>query len=964
MEQSKNDHPLDDREQISEVHLLDYVTLIRKRKWVLIACVLICVSAAIVVNQVIVPQYKAECQILIDKETNRSVVSGENMEYLYYETALSEELSFNTQLKIITSYEVLKQVIDRLKLKEREKSKESKEFTEGAGFAFHFRTAVRKNIENLRESMKGLSEFLTGTAGEKPHGSRAIAGGGAKSLAEDLPDSEMAALVSTLADRIEVQPVKDTRLVNISASDEDPVWAAAIANAVVKSYIDYDTSLRYKSVREFVNWISAQIEEMKQKIDAAEKKFFDFKTNNRIYSIREKKDIVTGKVTDLNNAYIRIHTERMGIKAKILELENLLNRRKDKTLGKDLIDDQLLLDLSKELSRENIRLDDLKRDYKDKHPEVVDAESKIEILKKEFTHTLDKSLQGLLLQDSVLKSREDTIMAEIAKLEEAAIADNKIEAAYSMLEREVETNKVLYDVMLNKLKETKINETMKKSNIRVTEPAIIPESPQGSQKKINIALGILLGLLGGLGLTLSIEYFETGIKSEEDVKRYLQLPVMGIIPEDDSKAARGTKTTDAADSIKTAAHRKKPVKFPLLSNQHCSTAFCEAYRSLRTNLTYSLGSGTSSKSILVTSSIPQEGKSTTASNLALTLAQAGERIILIDTDLRVPSIHKRFHMDHKRKGLTNILVDLFNTPLHEGTLDEYSLGDIISLINIQGRSGTLTISDRSEHFSLFFKEGELIDAQTKNRPEEKRLGSLLTASQKITEEQKKNALKEQDYYHERLGLILLNMNLLTPDDLRGPVTLHFSSTMNRILSLKTGYFSFKDGCPQQTDTGDYLKDKFPSWQKTFQMQAAPFLEHTIFSILQDSPLENLKVLTSGPLPSNPSELLSSRRMKALMHILKGRFDYLVLDSPPINSVTDASILASLVDGVIQVLHVGHTHRKTIIKAKEQLDSIGARIFGVVMNRLDLKKEGYYYSYHYYQYGTTLGQKEEKITTPT
>ena len=144
------------------------------------------------------------------------------------------------------------------------------------------------------------------------------------------------------------------------------------------------------------------------------------------------------------------------------------------------------------------------------------------------------------------------------------------------------------------------------------------------------------------------------------------------------------------------------------------------------------------------------------------------------------------------------------------------------------------------------------------------------------------------------------------------------------------------------------------------MQAASFLERNIFSRLHSGPLESMKILTTGPLPSNPSELLSSRRMKALMHILRGKFDYIIMDSPPINSVTDASILSSLADGVIQVIYVGHANRKAVIKAKEQLDSIGARIFGVVMNRLNLKKDGYYYYsyYRYYQYGHYGGTQKE------
>jgi len=417
---------------------------------------------------------------------------------------------------------------------------------------------------------------------------------------------------------------------------------------------------------------------------------------------------------------------------------------------------------------------------------------------------------------------------------------------------------------------------------------------------------------------------------------------------------------------KRANHKKeKKIEHPLINADNVSTVFSEAYRSIRTSVAFSLNStngGSPCKSILITSSSPSEGKSTTAANLALALAMSGERVLLIDSDLRRPSIYKLFNLD-REKGLTNILVDLFDTGLTEGTLGEYGLGDIINLISIQGKSGVLMVSDYTENFQLSFKNGELIDTRWQNRPEEERLASILVTGQKLTEDQKEKVLRQQANCRERLGSLLLNMNLIKPEDLQGPLTLHFSSIINRIFSLTKGHFKFQDNYTQKADTLNYINGNFPSWQKAGSDQATPFLEKNIFSIIKNGPSENLKILTSGPLPSNPSELLNSRRMKTLMLILKGRFDYILLDSPPVNSVTDASILASLVNGVIQVVYVGHSSSKATRRAKQQLDSVGATIFGVVLNRLDLKKDGYYYDsyYRYYRDGYYIkpGDKKSK-----
>lgn len=916
--------------QTKEVHLLDYLNLIRKRKWILIACVFIGVVTAIIINHSIVPIFEASCQIIFEKDSNRAPLTGEDIEYVYYfESPFSEELTYNTQLKIITSYEVLKRVAERLGLLERNNEK-SDEFIKNVGFLSQFKSIVRENIENLKDFLKKYQGKAFSPKEKKP-----------TNYPEDLPDQKISSLISALQGKISVNPVKDTRLVNITVKNTDPVLAATIANGVAKSFIDYDGEVRSQSTEKFLSWITEQISEMKEKIDESERKFYNYKMENRIFSLKEKQDINTQKIVDLNSSYIDARTERLEIQAKILKLENLISRRKDKTLAIEITNDSKLKDIYEKILQTKMQLYDLKQKYKDKHLKVVNTLKMIETFEQEYDNALNKTLEGLYFQDEVLKTQEQVTQEALGTVAEEAFSTDQIEFQYSILEREVETNKVIYNTLINKLKETKINVTMKKDNMRITEPAQVPGSPLSTQKNRNNQLGVILGLLAGLGLIFLLEYLETGIKTEEDARQYLGLPVIGIIPEAESKS-KNTKSKKSAEN-----------RYPLVSADTTSSVFSEAFRSLRTNIFYSLnGNGaTPCKIMLVTSSIPSEGKSTTATNLALTLAMTGESSLLIDTDLRVPSIYKQFNLDRK-KGLTNILVDLFNTSLTEGSLEEYGLGDLISLISIQGKSGVLHISDRLENFQLFFREGELVDAQWKNRPEDERLGEILVISGKITEEQKRKALRQQDHCRQRLGSILLNMNLLDPKDLQGPLELHFSSIMNRIFALREGRFTFHDNYIPQIDTLNHLKNSSPSWQEALYNQATPFLEKNILSFINEGPSENLKILTTGPLPSNPSELLNSRRLRALIHVLRGKFNYIIMDSPPVNSVTDASILASLVDGVIQVVHVGRVNRNAAKKAKQQLDSVGAKIFGVVLNRLNLKKDGYYYySYYYYnRYG--------------
>lgn len=172
----------------------------------------------------------------------------------------------------------------------------------------------------------------------------------------------------------------------------------------------------------------------------------------------------------------------------------------------------------------------------------------------------------------------------------------------------------------------------------------------------------------------------------------------------------------------------------LITDKTLSASFSESYKTLATNIHYSFLEKPS-KLLLITSSIPKEGKSTTAANLALTMAEDGKKVLLVDTDLRAPSIYKIFEHD-RHKGLTNILIDVYDTNLAEGNLSRFGLGDLFHIINIQGRSGLLSIAENGDPYHLWFQNGRLVDVQWKNRPKEERIGNILVESGKITADQK------------------------------------------------------------------------------------------------------------------------------------------------------------------------------------------------------------------------------------
>ncbi|MEW5801322.1 MAG: polysaccharide biosynthesis tyrosine autokinase [bacterium] len=400
---------------------------------------------------------------------------------------------------------------------------------------------------------------------------------------------------------------------------------------------------------------------------------------------------------------------------------------------------------------------------------------------------------------------------------------------------------------------------------------------------------------------------------------------------------------------------KSRTPYPMVVDKNLSASFAESYRTTYTNVHYSLN-GKSGKLLLVTSSLPQEGKTTTAANLALTIAEGGQKVLLVDTDLRIPSIHKIFKHDRNR-GLTNILVDIYGTDLTEGDLLHYGLGDLLHIMNIQGKSGLLSISENGDLYHLQFQDGNLVDVQWKTRPQEERIGALLVESGRITMDQKARALKRQTSSQERLGSILVSMNLVSPQEMEGPLKLHISETLQRLSSLKSGTFCFQarnlpEDHPISINGFDYphLLESIQGMMASRETHT-PFIDQKVSSYLQDGPIDNLRVLNSGPIPSNATELLGSRRMSELINVLKRKFNTIIFDSPPLNSVSDACILSSRVDGIILVVCAGRTNRRGVQRAKQQLETAGARICGVILNRLDVRKGGYYYySYYHYYYG--------------
>jgi len=401
-------------------------------------------------------------------------------------------------------------------------------------------------------------------------------------------------------------------------------------------------------------------------------------------------------------------------------------------------------------------------------------------------------------------------------------------------------------------------------------------------------------------------------------------------------------------SKKRPPHYKKSDLLRLFLGRYpTKSRYAEAFRTLRTNVHFSFMEQ-DFQILLVTSAGEGEGKTSAAANLAYTMAQVGKSVLLIDADMRKPRLSRAL-ISTSTTGLTGLLSDVFGTDVREGTLDQYGIHDLFSLLSLRKKTGLLSLSGEGEAIELFFLQGEMADLNWPTRPDEKKLLNILTRSNLLTTEQAKLAVGRQKDTGQKLGFVLISMGFLSRDDLVGPLTIHMMEGLRAALHLKRGTFVFKDLPESDFEHASFNPVDFQQIyrQAVIGEEELPYLQKGINAAILKTGVENLFLLPAGNLPPNPSELLGSKRMSFLLSNLKKRFDTLIIDSPPILPASDATLLAPQTDGVVLVVKSGMMNREMVKKAVEQLRLSQANLLGVVLNAVDTKREGYYRYYHKY-----------------
>ena len=584
--------------QQEEPHLRDYLQVVLRRKWIIIVFFMVSVTIVAIKSFQATPIFTTSVQILVNKE-NPNVVSFKEVMSMG-----ADNMFIQTQLKIMKSRSLARRVIKSLNLKD---SPEFKPDGKSKGF-----------------SIRGILSALLKKKDSKN-----------KSLKTDKIDAD-SGLVSGYLSRLKAESVRNSRLVNISFEGAHPDIIKTIANRHAREYIDKNLEMRFAASQDAVEWLQKQLYEKKESVEKAEIALQLYKEKKKIVSLEDRQNIIVQKLEELNSTLTTARTQR-------IVTETLYNQTKifagDPELMEsipDVMNNSLIRGLKKDYVGLRVEITRLSEKYGEKHPNMIRRRAEAKELESRINSEVSKIIRSIGTEYKVALSREKSLSVALEKQKRVALDLNRKAIAYGTLQREAESERAMYGILLTRMKETDITGALKTSNIRIIDPAEIPRRPIKPKKKLNILIAAMVGLTLGVGLAFFLEYIDNTVKSPEDVEKYLKIPLLGVLSH--VKIQFGGKSAPSE----------------LVAHEMPKSVFAEAVRSIRTSVMFSI-IDTSRKLIMITSAIQGEGKTFVASNLATAIAQAGKNTLLVDTDFRKPRINKVFSVE-KNPGLCNHLI--------------------------------------------------------------------------------------------------------------------------------------------------------------------------------------------------------------------------------------------------------------------------------------------------------------------
>ena len=335
---------------------------------------------------------------------------------------------------------------------------------------------------------------------------------------------------AALASGVAVEPKRNTRLVLVKAEHADPVLAADIANAVAKQYAKHNLDIKLRGAQDALAWLTEQMTALKSKVQQSSEALQNYRVKVGILGMQEQRQITAAKIMDFNKAYLEAQAHRLSVEAKMNELAQVASDKGGSQTIFTVADNALIQKLKAEASDLEVQKSKLLKTYKDKHPEVLKVQAQIDQVAQRIDTEINTMLRGVQTEYRVAKAREETLLGNVNRLRQEGQDISAKEIQYQNLQRDADSNQQLYEAVLKRLKETGVTGGLETNNVSVIEDATVPRVPVRPRRAVNLIVAVLVGLFVGAGAALVIEYFDTTIKTPDDVERYLGLPVIGIVP--------------------------------------------------------------------------------------------------------------------------------------------------------------------------------------------------------------------------------------------------------------------------------------------------------------------------------------------------------------------------------------------------------------------------------------------------
>ena len=718
-------------------HPKDYLRVIYRRRRLMVSVFLLVMITTVVYAHTRVPMFEARAKLLIESSEPQYVGFGEVLDQ-----ARGREDYRQTQFDLLRSRSLAKRTLEVSSLWD--------EFGGIAPAPDAVRSAEPQAVgtfARLRALVSPVSRVLRGSA--------AVDSPSATSTPEAAETLAQARAINGFLGGLAVVPYRNSRVVDLAYRSADPELATRAVNAHARSFIEQNMEFKFQASKEASDWLAARLADQRKEVEAAEAALQGYREQNDAVAADSRENIVIQRLADMSSAVTQAKTQRLEKEARYNQLRAAEKNPAALETYPAILGNPLIQNLQAELAQLQKKRVEQSRDYLDTHPDSIALQKQIAAAETRMRLEIDKVVQAVRNDYSAAVAQERSLTQAQAEQKQEALAMGRTAIEYGVLSREVESTRSVYQTLLQRAQETGVSGEQRTSNVRVVDVAERPRVPYYPRTGDAVKRGAMWGLTLALLVGFFFEYFDNRIRTLDEIQTHLRLPALGMLP----------MVRDKPDAAKLLAERESP-------------RFTESLRALRTNVIFSTAES-ASRSLVVTSTGPNEGKTAVSSHLAAALAETGLRVLVVDGDMRKPRLHEALGIAQE-PGLSNLIVG--------------------------------------------------------------------------------------------------------------------SSKASQVV-VKTS-------------------------------------------------VAGLWALPAGRIPPNPAELLGSPRFRDFLLSLRDHFEWVIIDTPPVMAVTDASVIAHRASGVIFVVGSDMVSRDHAAIALEQLERANGKLLGAVLNRVDADRNAYYYSPYY------------------